>query len=155
MPIKFGEIPMNQIDNIVSCHEYHHIKEDYTQEDFIYAKQKAIENQTLADSTIPIQFNPLVSLVQFDVWMCESLKLRKNKMNKVNSEPEDFNWWENKENFPCMLICNFCYGDALAWVHYSIENNVYDYKDNAYSLGEHSPWRRATREEILNNIKGL
>ena len=40
---------MKQIDNIVSCHEYHHIKEDYTQEDFIYAKQKAIENPTLAD----------------------------------------------------------------------------------------------------------
>ena len=76
-------------------------------------------------------------------------------MNKVNLEPEDANWWKNKDNFPCMLICNFSSGDALIWVHYSIENNVYDYRGNGYSLGEHSPWRRATREEILNNIKGL
>ena len=70
---------IKQIDNIVSCNEYHHIKEDYTQEDFIYAKQKAIENPTLADSTIPIRFNPLVSLDQFDTWMYESLKLRKTQ----------------------------------------------------------------------------
>lgn len=82
-------------------------------------------------------------------------------MNKVNLEPEDDDWWKNKENFPCIIICpcivicNFGSGDALIWVHYSIENNVYDYRDNAYSLGEHSAWRRATREEILNNIKGL
>ena len=76
-------------------------------------------------------------------------------MNKDNLEPEDANWWENKDNFPCMLICNFLYGDALIWVHYSIENNVYDYRDNAYSLGEYSSWRRATKEEILANIKGL
>ena len=80
---------MKQIDNIVSCHEYHHIKEDYTQEDFMYAKQKAIENTKLVDSTIPIQFNPLVSLKQFDIWMHESLKLRTNTMNKVNLEPGD------------------------------------------------------------------
>ena len=76
-------------------------------------------------------------------------------MNKVILAPEDANWWKNKDNFPCMLICNFSSGDALIWVHYSIENNVYDYRGNAYSLGEHSIWRRATREEILNNIKGL
>ena len=57
-------------------------------------------------------------------------------MNKVNLEPEDANWWKNKDNFPCMLICNF--RDALIWVHYSIENNVYDYRGNAYSLGENS-----------------
>ena len=24
-------------------------------------------------------------------------------MNKVNLEPENDNWWENKSNFPCML----------------------------------------------------
>ena len=73
---------MKQIDNIVSCHEYYHIKKDYTKEDFIYANRKAIENPTLADSTIPIQFNPLVSLEQFDVWMYESLKLRKESNTK-------------------------------------------------------------------------
>ena len=146
---------MNQIDNIVSCHEYHHIKEDYTQEDFIYAKQKAIENPTLADSTIPIQFNPLVLLVQFDVWMCESLKLRKNKMNKVNSEPEVCEWWKNKSNFPCMLITETTSGHALVWVHYCIDGIAYDARDNGYRLIEHTNWRRATREEILNNIKGL
>lgn len=76
-------------------------------------------------------------------------------MNKVNSEPENVNWWENKENFPCMIICNFGSGDALIWVHYSIENNVYDCRDNACSLIEPTNWRRATKEEILNNIKGL
>ena len=151
----------NQIDidrrffNFVTDEINHpYIKEDYTQEDFIYAKQKAIENQTLADSTIPIQFNPLVSLVQFDVWMCESLKLRKNKMNKVNSEPEDFNWWENKENFPCMLIADVS-NIALVWVHYQIDGIAYDVRDNGYRLIEHTNWRRATREEIINNIKGL
>ena len=146
---------MNQIDNIVSCHEYHHIKEDYTQEDFIYAKQKAIENPTLADSTIPIQFNPLVSLVQFDVWMYESLKLRKNKMNKVNLEPENVNWWENESNFPCMLITETTSGDALVWVHYCIDGIAYDVRDNGCRLTEHTNWRRATKEEILDNIKGL
>lgn len=146
---------MNQIDNIVSCHEYHHIKEDYTQEDFIYAKQKAIENPILADSTIPIQFNSLVSLVQFDVWMFESLKLRKNKMNKVNSEPENVNWWENKSNFPCMLIASFYEWKALVWVHYQIDGVAYDFRDHEYRLIEHTNWRRATREEIIKNIKGL
>ena len=146
---------MKQIDNIISCHEYHHIKEDYTQEDFMYAKQKAIENPKLADTTIPIQFNPLVSLKQFDIWMHESLKSRTNTMKKVNSEPGDYNWWENKENFPCMLICTLSSGDALVWVHYQIDGIAYDVRDNGHRLIEHTNWRRATREEILNNIKGL
>lgn len=145
---------MNQIDNIVSCHEYHHIKEDYTQEDFIYAKQKAIENPTLADSTIPIQFNPLVSLVQFDVWMCESLKLRKNKMNKVNPEPENVNWWEDSSNFPCIITTGSdC--QMMVWVHYCIDGIAYDCRDNGNRLIEPTNWRRATKQEIIDNIKGL
>ena len=115
--MKFGEIPMKQIDNIISCHEYYHIKENYTQEDFIYANKKAIENPTLADLTTPIQFNPLVSLEQFDIWMYESLKLRNNTMNKVNSEPEVYEWRKNKSNFPCMLIADIS-TTALVWVHY-------------------------------------
>ena len=146
---------MKQIDNIISCHEYHHIKEDYIQEDFIYAKQKAIENPTLADSTIPIQFNPLISLVQFDVWMYESLKLRNNTMNKVNSEQEVVNWWEDSSNFPCMLIAETTSGHALVWVHYCIDGIAYDVRDNGYRLIEHTNWRRATKQEILDNIKGL
>ena len=145
---------MKQIDNIVSCHEYYHIKEDYTQEDFIYARQKAIENPTLADSTIPLQLNPLVSLEQFDVWMYESLKLR-TTMNKVNLEPEVYEWWKNKSNFPCMLIAETTSGHALVWVHYCIDGIAYDVRDNGYRLIKHTNWRRATKEEILSNIKGL
>ena len=76
-------------------------------------------------------------------------------MKKVNLEPEDANWWENKENFPCMLICNLSSGDALVWVHYCIDGIAYDVRDNGHRLIEHTNWRRATREEILANIKGL
>lgn len=72
---------MKKIDTIISCHEYHHIKENYTEEDWLYAKQKCIENPEISDTSIPVQFNPLVSLNQFDVWMYESLNLRK-KTNK-------------------------------------------------------------------------
>ena len=163
---------MKQIDNIVSCHEYYHIKEDYTQEDFIYANKKAIENPTIADSTTPIQFNHLVSLEQFDIWMYESLKLRTtmNKVNLepekhctgyyvkpcdriVNSEPED-EWWENKSNFPCIITTGSdC--QMMAWVHYCIDGIAYDCRNNGYRLVKHSNWRRATKEEILANIKGL
>ena len=189
---------MKQIDNIISCHEYYHIKENYTQEDFIYANKKAIENPTLADLTTPIQFNPLVSLEQFDIWMYESLKLRNNTMNKDNletdedkvirhscvanptyfggpimgkteectecmdyikantPEPENVNWWENSENFPCMLIADVSVINiALVWVYYQIDGIAYDVRDHEYRLIEHTNWRRATREEILNNIKGL
>lgn len=76
-------------------------------------------------------------------------------MNKVNLEPEDANWWENKENFPCMLIAETTSGHALVWVHYQIDGIAYDVRDNGYRLIEHTNWRRATKEEILNNIKGL
>ena len=76
-------------------------------------------------------------------------------MNKVNLEPEDANWWENKENFPCIIICTLSSGDALVWVHYQIDGIAYDIRDNGHRLIEHTNWRRATREEILNNIKGL
>ena len=75
--------------------------------------------------------------------------------NKVNLEPEDANWWENRENFPCMLICTLSSGDALVWVHYQIDGIAYDVRDNSHRLIDHTNWRRATKEEILNNIKGL
>ncbi len=39
-------------------------------------------------------------------------------MNKVNLEPEVDKWWENKSNFPCMLIAETTRGHALVWVHY-------------------------------------
>lgn len=76
-------------------------------------------------------------------------------MKKVNSEPEDANWWKNKSNFPCMLIAETTSGDALVWVHYQINGIAYDVRDNGYRLIEHTNWRRATKEEILANIKGL
>ena len=76
-------------------------------------------------------------------------------MNKVNLEPEDDNWWENKNNFPCMIIADTSSGHALVWVHYQIDGIAYDVRDNGYRLIEYTNWRRATREEILNNIKGL
>lgn len=76
-------------------------------------------------------------------------------MNKVNLEPENVNWWENKNNFPCMLICTLSSGDALVWVHYCNNGIAYDVRDNGYRLIEHTNWRRATKQEILNNIKGL
>ena len=73
----------------------------------------------------------------------------------VNSEPEFNDWWKNKENFPCILICTLSSGDALVWVHYQIDGIAYDVRDNGYRLIEHTNWRRATKQEILNNIKGL
>ena len=76
-------------------------------------------------------------------------------MKKVISEPEDANWWENKSNFPCMLIAETTSGHALVWVHYQIDGIAYDVRDNGYRLIEHTNWRRATKQEILNNIKGL
>lgn len=69
----------DKISKIVSCHQYHHIRESYIKEDFLYAKKKSIENPEIADVTIPIQFGPLISLEQFDIWMYESLKQRNKK----------------------------------------------------------------------------
>lgn len=65
------------------------------------------------------------------------------------------NWWEDNSNFPCMLICNYSSGDALAWVHYVIGTYAYDCRDAKYQLSAYSNWRRATKEEIVSNIKGL
>lgn len=62
-------------------------------------------------------------------------------------------WWEDKSNFPCMLIANLDGGNALVWVHYQIDGIAYDVRDNRYRLVESTNWRRATRQEILNNIK--
>ena len=76
-------------------------------------------------------------------------------MKKVNLEPEDANWWKNKSNFTCMLISETTSGHALVWVHYQIDGIAYDVRDHEYRLIEPTNWRRATKEEILNNIKGL
>ena len=77
-----------------------------------------------------------------------------NSASNRNPEPENVNWWENKENFPCMLIADIS-TTALVWVHYQIDGIAYDVRDNGYRLIEHTNWRRATREEIIKNIKGL
>lgn len=63
------------------------------------------------------------------------------------------NWWEDSSNFPCMLIANLDGGDALAWVHYAINNIAYDCRDATYSLDKYSNWRRATPEEVKFNTK--
>ena len=74
----------------------------------------------------------------------------------VHSEPEiAADWWKDKSNFPCMLIANLDVGAALVWVHYQIDGIAYDARDNGYRLIEHTNWRRATKQEILDNIKGL
>ena len=78
-----------------------------------------------------------------------------NSVSNRNSEPEVVNWWENSENFPCMLIASFYEWKALVWVHYQIDGVAYDFRDHEYRLIEHTNWRRATREEIIKNIKGL
>ena len=78
-----------------------------------------------------------------------------NSASNRNSEPENGKWWENKSNFPCMLIASFYEWKALVWVHYQIDGVAYDFRDHEYRLIGHTNWRRATREEILNNIKGL
>ena len=77
-----------------------------------------------------------------------------NSVSNRNSEPENVNWWENKNNFPCMLT-NGSDCQMMACVHYAIDDCAYDCRDNAYELNKYSNWRRATRQEILNNIKGL
>ena len=78
-----------------------------------------------------------------------------NSVSNRNSEPEVYNWWENKENFPCMLIADISTTAALVWVHYQIDGIAYDVRDHEYRLTGNTNWRRATKEEILNNIKGL
>lgn len=76
-------------------------------------------------------------------------------MSKVNSEPViAADWWKDKSNFPCMLIADIS-TSALVWVHYQIDGIAYDYRDNGYRLIEHTNWRRATKQEIMDNIKGL
>lgn len=79
-----------------------------------------------------------------------------NKQNKVNSEPEIVaDWWKYKSNFPCILIANFdSEVSALVWVHYQIDGIAYDVRDNGYRLIKHTNWRRATKQEIMDNIKG-
>lgn len=69
------------------------------------------------------------------------------------------NWWEEPSNFPCMLIADTSFDPLfdplLVWVHYAAHGNAYDFRDNMYRLTPHTNWRRATKEEILANIKGL
>lgn len=67
---------------------------------------------------------------------------------------EDY-WWMNPSNFPCMLIADTSEGQILVWVHCAAHGNAYDCRDNMYRLTSHTNWRRATKEEILANIKGL
>jgi hypothetical protein len=67
---------------------------------------------------------------------------------------EDY-WWMNPSNFPCMLIADTSEGQILVWVHYAAHGNAYDCRDNMYRLTPHTNWRRATKEEILANIKGI
>ena len=76
-------------------------------------------------------------------------------MNKVNSEPEVNEWWKNKSNFPCILIDDTRHANALVWVHYQENGIAYDYRDFEYKIDSNTNWRRATKEEILENIKGL
>lgn len=68
---------------------------------------------------------------------------------------EDNDWWKDKSNFPCMLIANLDGGDALVWVHYCINSVAYDFRDFGYHITGSTNWRRARKEEILNNVKGL
>lgn len=73
----------------------------------------------------------------------------------VHSEAEaEVDWWKDKSNFPCMLIADISTA-ALVWVHYQIDGIAYDVRDNPYRLIEHTNWRRATKQDILDNIKGL
>lgn len=73
----------------------------------------------------------------------------------VHSEPEDkVDWWKDKSNFPCMLIADISTA-ALVWVHYQIDGIAYDVRDNGHRLVEPTNWRRATKQEILDNIKGI
>ena len=68
--------------------------------------------------------------------------------------PEEYKWWENKSNFPCIITTGSdC--PIMVWVHYCTNGIAYDARDTGYRLIEHTTWRRATREEIINNIKGL
>lgn len=65
------------------------------------------------------------------------------------------NWWEDSSNFPCILITNTSSGPALVWVHYQLDGVAYDVRDSSYRLVNNTKWRRATKEEILENVKGL
>lgn len=71
----------------------------------------------------------------------------------VHSEPEvKSDWYKDKSNFPCLIV-NSCDGTSMVWVHYAEYGIAYDYRDNEYDL-EYN-WRKATKQEILDNIKGL
>lgn len=65
------------------------------------------------------------------------------------------NWWEEPSNFPCMLTTDSSERQMLVWVHYAAHGNAYDCRDNMYRLTPHTNWRRATKEEIILNIKGI
>lgn len=67
---------------------------------------------------------------------------------------KDTDWWKDKSNFPCMLIANLDGGDALVWVHYCVNGVAYDVRDFGYHLTGSTNWRRATKQEILDNVKG-
>ena len=54
-----------------------------------------------------------------------------------------------------MIIADTSSGSALVWVHYQLDGVAYDVRDNSYRLVNNTNWRRATKEEIIANIKGL
>ena len=64
---------------------------------------------------------------------------------------KDMNWWENSNNFPCVIIAQ---DGMMTLVHYTKDDYVYDLLDEPYKL-YNSNWRRATREEmlLLSNFK--
>ena len=85
--------------------------------------------------------------------------LEKDTRNKIYKhsiylKSKESKWYEDKSNFPCMLIADIS-TTALVWVHYQIDGIAYDVRDNGYRLIEHTNWRRATKQEIMDNIKGL
>ena len=117
-------------------------------EDFVYKEQydNAVYTAELLAETYNLKgLNELLEKDTKNVIYKHALYL-KTKANK---------WWNDKSNFPCMLIANLDGGDALAWVHYCIDGIAYDVRDFGYRLIDSTNWRRATTQEILDNVKGL
>ena len=116
-------------------------------EDFVYKEQydNAVYTAELLAETYNLKgLNELLEKDSKNNIYKHALYL-KTKANK---------WWNNELNFPCMLIANLDGGDALVWVHYQINGIAYDVRDFGYRLID-SNWRRATKQEILDNVKGL
>ena len=117
-------------------------------EDFVYKEQydNAVYTAELLAETYNLKgLNELLEKDTKNVIYKHAIYL-KTKANK---------WWNDESNFPCMLIANLDGdGDALVWVHYQINGIAYDVRDFGYRLIDNN-WRRATKQEILDNVKGL